>query len=147
MLKRTIGAVTAFLIVGAPQQAKAVTKDPSGLKMSSALSPDLDVAKSSKGPVTTLVDEFYKVGPGPSSLHTIGSMRIIYDFYQRCSKLPADRTRGAVHQRRSKGSRPHGRHGGCSRSVQKRRLGPRRSHPRPTRFLMCLCLPDTQSQP
>ena len=38
----------------------------------------------------TLVDEFYKVGPGPSSSHTIGPMRITYDFYQRCAKLPAD---------------------------------------------------------
>src|SRR5204862_4194176 len=29
-------------------------------------------------------------GPGPSSSHTIGPMRITYDFYQRCTKLPAD---------------------------------------------------------
>src|ERR1700739_610069 len=47
----------------------------------------LDVVKSSKGPVMTLVDEFYKVGPGPSSSHTIGPMRITYDFYQPCAKL------------------------------------------------------------
>src|SRR5262245_21467337 len=38
----------------------------------------------------TMADEFYKVGPGPSSSHTIGPMRITYDFYQRCKKLPAD---------------------------------------------------------
>ena len=38
----------------------------------------------------TTIDEFYKVGPGPSSSHTIGPMRITYDFYQRCTKLPAD---------------------------------------------------------
>ena len=43
-----------------------------------------------KGPVLTTVDEFYKVGPGPSSSHTIGPMRITYDFYQRATKLPAD---------------------------------------------------------
>jgi L-serine dehydratase len=54
------------------------------------LSPDLEVVKKSKGPVMTVVDEFYKVGPGPSSSHTIGPMRITYDFYQRCTKLPAD---------------------------------------------------------
>jgi L-serine dehydratase len=36
----------------------------------------------------TTVEEFYKVGPGPSSSHTIGPMRITYDFYQRCAKLP-----------------------------------------------------------
>src|SRR6185295_3256989 len=37
---------------------------------SSSMSPDLDVVKKSKGPVMTVVDEFYKVGPGPSSSHT-----------------------------------------------------------------------------
>ncbi len=38
----------------------------------------------------TTVEEFYKVGPGPSSSHTIGPMRITYNFYERCTKLPAD---------------------------------------------------------
>jgi len=52
--------------------------------------PELDVVKKSKGPVMTLVDEFYKVGPGPSSSHTIGPMRITYDFYKRAAALPAD---------------------------------------------------------
>ena len=54
------------------------------------LSPDLEVVKQEKGPVLTVIDEFYKVGPGPSSSHTIGPMRITYDFYQRATKLPAD---------------------------------------------------------
>jgi L-serine dehydratase len=54
------------------------------------LSPALNVVKESKGPVITTLDEFYKVGPGPSSSHTIGPMRITYDFYQRCAKLPSD---------------------------------------------------------
>jgi L-serine dehydratase len=49
----------------------------------------LNVVRQSKGPVMTLIDEFYKVGPGPSSSHTIGPMRITYDFYQRATKLPA----------------------------------------------------------
>jgi len=53
------------------------------------LDPSLNVVKKSKGPIITTVDEFYKVGPGPSSSHTIGPMRITYDFYQRCTKLPA----------------------------------------------------------
>jgi L-serine dehydratase len=74
----------------AQQSAKAASGGDAGLKMSSALSPDLDVVKASKGPVMTVADEFYKVGPGPSSSHTIGPMRITYDFYQRCTKLPAD---------------------------------------------------------
>ncbi|HKS10429.1 MAG TPA: L-serine ammonia-lyase [Pyrinomonadaceae bacterium] len=55
------------------------------------LSADLAVAQKSKGPVLTTLDEFYKVGPGPSSSHTIGPMRITYDFYQRATKLPADK--------------------------------------------------------
>src|ERR1043166_8658706 len=76
----------------AAQAAKEATKDagkaaPMG---SGALSPDLAVVKQSKGSVMTVVDEMYKVGPGPSSSHTIGPMRITYDFYQRCAKLPAD---------------------------------------------------------
>jgi L-serine dehydratase len=53
------------------------------------LSPSLNVVKQQKGPVMTVIDEFYKVGPGPSSSHTIGPMRITYDFYKRCTKLPA----------------------------------------------------------
>ncbi len=55
------------------------------------LAADLNVVKKGAGPVLTTVDEFYKVGPGPSSSHTIGPMRITYDFYQRATKLPADK--------------------------------------------------------
>jgi L-serine dehydratase len=60
------------------------------------LSNDLNVVKKGKGPVLTTVDEFYKVGPGPSSSHTIGPMRITYDFYQRATKLPADKLNTAT---------------------------------------------------
>ena len=60
------------------------------------LDPKLDVVKRSKGPVMTTVEEFYKVGPGPSSSHTIGPMRITYDFYQRCTKLPAEQLNQAT---------------------------------------------------
>ena len=38
----------------------------------------------------TTLEEFYKMGPGPSSSHTMGPMRITYDFFQRVSKLPED---------------------------------------------------------
>ena len=58
--------------------------------LGATLSPNLDIVRQSKGPVMTVVEEFYKVGPGPSSSHTIGPMRITYDFYQRCTKLPPD---------------------------------------------------------
>lgn len=71
----------------AAQAAKEAGKK---AKLGTKLSPNLDVVKKSKGPVMTVLDEFYKVGPGPSSSHTIGPMRITYDFYQRCTKLPAD---------------------------------------------------------
>jgi len=77
MTGSTVSAVAAG--VAKPQAAPNVT-----------LSPDLDVVKKSKGPVMTTIEEFYKVGPGPSSSHTIGPMRITYDFYQRCTKLPKE---------------------------------------------------------
>jgi L-serine dehydratase len=63
---------------------------------STSMSYELDVVKRSKGPVMTILEEFYKVGPGPSSSHTIGPMRITYDFYQRCTKLPADQLNQAT---------------------------------------------------
>jgi L-serine dehydratase len=74
----------------AAQAAKeAAEPKANALSKASTLSPDLEVVKKSKGPVITVLEEFYKVGPGPSSSHTIGPMRITYDFYQRCTKLPA----------------------------------------------------------
>jgi L-serine dehydratase len=71
-------------------RAKQAAKEAAEPKMGATLSPDLNVVKQSKGPVMTLANEFYKVGPGPSSSHTIGPMRVTYDFYQRCTKLAAD---------------------------------------------------------
>lgn len=70
-------------------RAEQAAKEAAAPKLGSKLSPELNVVTKSKGPVMTVVDEFYKVGPGPSSSHTIGPMRITYDFYQRCAKLPA----------------------------------------------------------
>jgi len=92
MRSAMIGAV-AVLSGCTPPTAKETTEQatsapPTAPKVD--LSPDLDVVKKAKGPVMTTVDEFYKVGPGPSSSHTIGPMRITYDFYQRCTKLPPD---------------------------------------------------------
>jgi L-serine dehydratase len=80
---------SAAVIAGytiSPNQRKVLAQT----SQAPALSPDLNVVKKAKGPVMTTIDEFYKVGPGPSSSHTIGPMRITYDFYQRCLKLPAD---------------------------------------------------------
>jgi serine dehydratase beta subunit len=73
---------TAMAIATLPPQAKESTPP---------LAADLNVVKKGQGPVLTTVDEFYKVGPGPPSSHTIGPMRITCDFYQQTAKLPADR--------------------------------------------------------
>ncbi|HEY2388463.1 MAG TPA: L-serine ammonia-lyase [Candidatus Binatia bacterium] len=90
MRSAMIGAV-AVLAGNAPASAKeTAARAASATAPKVPLSPDLQVVKNAKGPVMTVVDEFYKVGPGPSSSHTIGPMRITYDFYQRCTKLPAD---------------------------------------------------------
>ncbi|HKD46726.1 MAG TPA: L-serine ammonia-lyase [Rhizomicrobium sp.] len=82
-LAAAIASLTGRPIVAFAQEA---AKSP---EASVTLDPSLNVVKASKGPVMTTVEEFYKVGPGPSSSHTIGPMRITYDFYQRCAKLPA----------------------------------------------------------
>src|SRR6476620_9685649 len=74
----------------AQQAAKEAGAKEAGAATPPTLDPSLDVVKKSKGPIMTILEEFYKVGPGPSSSHTIGPMRITYDFYQRCKKLPAD---------------------------------------------------------
>src|SRR6185295_16166415 len=70
----------------APPPAAEAAKAPAAASVQ--LAPDLNVVKKGSGPVLKTVDEFYKVGPGPSSSHTIGPMRITYDFYQRAIKLP-----------------------------------------------------------
>src|SRR3954469_18666360 len=77
-------------------RAAQAEKEAAEPKLGSKLSPDLEVVKKSKGPVITILEEFYKVGPGPSSSHTIGPMRITYDFYQRCAKLPASQVEQAT---------------------------------------------------
>ena len=87
MRSAVVGA--AVVITGNQMSAQEMTQRSTAAPP--PLSPDLNVVKQEKGPVLTTVDEFYKVGPGPSSSHTIGPMRITYDFYQRCTKLPADK--------------------------------------------------------
>ena len=88
----TIGA--AAILTGqawtAEARAQRAATEASAAKLGATLSSDLNIVKEEKGPVLTVLEEFYKVGPGPSSSHTIGPMRITYDFYQRCEKLPAD---------------------------------------------------------
>jgi len=90
MRSAVLGA--AAVITGRPLPAGAapmsvLAAEPQGAAQRTST---LNVVQKSKGPVMTTLEEFYKVGPGPSSSHTIGPMRITYDFYQRCTKLPAD---------------------------------------------------------
>ena len=99
LMRSAVGAAAVVLTGCAPspadQTAKAVATTPTP-SSAPPLAADLHVAMKSKGPVLTTVDEFYKVGPGPSSSHTIGPMRITYDFYQRATKLPADQLANAT---------------------------------------------------
>jgi L-serine dehydratase len=92
-LMRSAVVTAATVITGNHMSAQEMTERSSAAP---PLAADLNVVKQSKGPVLTTVDEFYKVGPGPSSSHTIGPMRITYDFYQRAAKLPADKLEKAT---------------------------------------------------
>jgi L-serine dehydratase len=40
-------------------------------------------------PITTSIFDLFKVGPGPSSSHTIGPMKAAFDFLHRIGRLPA----------------------------------------------------------
>jgi L-serine dehydratase len=80
----------AAIMTGRTISAKERTEKAVASIPTPRFSSKLYVVKKSEGPVVTTVDEFYKVGPGPSSSHTIGPMRITYDFYQRAAKLPAE---------------------------------------------------------
>jgi L-serine dehydratase len=41
-------------------------------------------------PITTSIFEFFKIGPGPSSSHTIGPMRAGYNFTEFAAELPKE---------------------------------------------------------
>ena len=90
-LAASVGALLTGCSVNQPAEktAQAAPAAP-------ALSPDLAVVQTSKGPIMTVLDEFYKMGPGPSSSHTMGPMRITYDFFQRVCKLPEDQLNRAT---------------------------------------------------
>ncbi len=96
LMRSAVGGAAAVMMgqsVSAEERtAKALaTLPPQATGPTPPLAADLNVVKKGQGPVLTTADEFYKVGPGPSSSHTIGPKRITYDFYQRATKLPADK--------------------------------------------------------
>src|SRR6476660_5913619 len=93
-MMRSALATAIAALTGRPIASFAAT--PAKAPNPPKLDPNLNVVRKSKGPIVTTVDEFYKVGPGPSSSHTIGPMRITYDFYQRCAALPAEQRNQAT---------------------------------------------------
>jgi L-serine dehydratase len=91
---RTVLAASAGMFLGGcartvKKEAEAAVAADTAKKSSAAL-------QTPKGPIVTALDEFYKMGPGPSSSHTMGPMRITYDFFQRVSKLPAEQLKKAT---------------------------------------------------
>src|SRR6187455_2818404 len=65
-------AVLAGCAAPTPEQtASNPTPPPAPKAAASQVSQDLAVKKDTKGPVMTTIEEFYKVGPEPSSSHTI----------------------------------------------------------------------------
>lgn len=94
MRSAVVGAAAIMMgrsVTAADRTAEAVRSIPLPI-----LSRNLNVVRAAKGPIVITADEFYKVGPGPSSSHTIGPMRITYDFYQRATKLPKEKLNTAT---------------------------------------------------
>jgi L-serine dehydratase len=94
LMRSAVGGAAAVMVgstVSAQERTAMAIATMPPQQAAPPLSKDLNVVKKGQGPVLTTVDEFYKVGPGPSSSHTIGPMRITYDFYQRATKLPPDK--------------------------------------------------------
>jgi L-serine dehydratase len=89
-------ALTGRPLAAYAQQPPTTPQTPPGAPAAPSLDPSLDVVRRSRGPIQTTLDEFYKIGPGPSSSHTIGPMRITYNFYQLCGQLPAAQLREAT---------------------------------------------------
>lgn len=53
------------------------------------------ITSTKGGAITTSVFELFKIGPGPSSSHTLGPMKAGLDFRQAISGLPEDRKKRA----------------------------------------------------
>jgi L-serine dehydratase len=89
-------ATAAAVLTGCANKDSTASAQSPQVPSASMVSPELAVVQKSKAPIMTMVDEFFKMGPGPSSSHTMGPMRITYDFYQRISKLPKDQLKRAT---------------------------------------------------
>jgi L-serine dehydratase len=89
-------AVSSLAGCSAPAPTTTEKSAPAAAPPASTMSQDLNVVQKGKGPIMTVLEEFYKMGPGPSSSHTMGPMRITYDFFQRVTKLPEDQLKKAT---------------------------------------------------
>jgi L-serine dehydratase len=87
--RAALTGTAAAILAGCSKPREAAASGVEAPPPGDSVSPELAVVQKSNGPVMTMIDEFFKMGPGPSSSHTMGPMRITYDFYQRISKLPA----------------------------------------------------------
>jgi L-serine dehydratase len=98
--RAALAASASAILAGCSSQqtppAEKAASAPAAVPPASNLSAELNVVQKSKSPIMTVLDEFYKMGPGPSSSHTMGPMRITYDFFQRVSKLPEDQLKRAT---------------------------------------------------
>src|SRR6476619_5816680 len=90
-----LAASVSTLLVGCSDKA-STEKAAEAAPAAPALSPDLAVVQQSKGPIMTTLEEFYTMGPGPSTTQTVGQMRTTYDFSQRPPKLPGNQLRRAT---------------------------------------------------
>jgi L-serine dehydratase len=94
----TILAASAGMFLAGCNRSKLtpVAETVSKTDSAAAVSSGSQIVTVPKGPILTVLSEFYKMGPGPSSSHTMGPMRITYDFYQRLIKLPEDQLKRAT---------------------------------------------------
>src|SRR5688572_33364229 len=76
LIRSAVGGAAAVMmgqtISAQERTAKALATMPQAAAAKPPLAADLNVVKKGQGPVLITADEFYKVGPGPSSSHTIG---------------------------------------------------------------------------
>jgi len=93
---RAAAIATAAIAMPARRLLAAETAAAPAASADAAAAAVVASAPKYSGPIVTTLDEFYKMGPGPSSSHTMGPMRIGYDFYQRVIKLPSDQLQRAT---------------------------------------------------
>ena len=97
-----------------------------------------------KEAITTSIFDLFKIGPGPSSSHTIGPMKAAYDFLQRAlalaDSLPADSLHIKIHLYGSLSATGKGH--GTDRAVIAGLLGWLPDNCEPTAFTALLKNPD-----